>query len=32
MMGHSENLYWVNDLLVSQGNTIYRLREAEPAA
>jgi chemotaxis protein methyltransferase CheR len=32
VMGHSENLYWVNDLLVSQGNTIYRLREAGPAA
>lgn len=32
MMGHSENLYWVNDLLVSQGNTVYRLRETGPAA
>jgi chemotaxis protein methyltransferase CheR len=32
MMGHSENLYWVNDLLVSQGNTIYRLRGAGPEA
>jgi chemotaxis protein methyltransferase CheR len=26
MMGHSENLYWINNLLVSQGNTIYQLR------
>ena len=32
MMGHSENLYWINDLLVSQGNTVYRLREAKPTA
>ncbi len=32
VMGHSENLYWVNDLLVSQGNTIYQMREAGPAA
>jgi len=28
MMGHSENLYWINDLLVAKGNTIYQLREA----
>ena len=32
IMGHSENLYWVNHLLVPMGNTIYRLREAGPAS
>jgi len=29
MMGHSENLYWINHLLEPEGNTIYRLREAK---
>src|SRR5581483_5988820 len=32
LLGHSENLHWLNDLFVSQGNTIHRLAKSQARA